>query len=102
MKFVFFDCDECSESSTPASTDKAARVLAKSEGFVFVNGKSYCKEHTPNKACSGRACTCGLKIDPVGWNRHAKDCPAKRARRQRKPLVAILHNKESKCQKKFW
>lgn len=22
------------------------------------------------------ACTCGLKINPVGWNRHAKDCAA--------------------------
>lgn len=83
MKYVFFDCDTCSESSTPASTDKVARELARRDGFVFVGGKSYCRDHTPNNASNGRVCTCGLKIDPVGWNRHAKDCPAHRTRRSR-------------------
>lgn len=76
MKYVFFDCDECSESSTPAPTDKGARLLAKSEGFVFMRGSVFCKDHVPQET----KCTCGLRRNPVGWNRHKKDCAAYKPR----------------------
>ena len=45
MKYVFFDCDKCFHTSTPAQTDKSARHKAIEEGFVFIKGKCFCSEH---------------------------------------------------------
>jgi hypothetical protein len=80
QKAVWVRCDECGEAGFASHTATQARREARENGWVFRNGKDYCKSCAPTKRAPD-ACTCGLKIDPVGWNRHTKDCAAYRPRR---------------------
>lgn len=73
-----FISDRCEEMSDEQVIILAKRSLTFEKEAVKVL-REFLKAHPTKRATD--ACTCGLKIDPVGWNRHAKDCPARRSRR---------------------
>ena len=91
-KDIWIKCDDCGDMQFASHTAKQARLDAGENGWVRRNNKDFCPRCAPNNASNGGVCTCGLKIDPVGWNRHAKDCPAHHPRRSRRPLVQIGAN----------
>lgn len=73
VKDIWVKCDKCGEGAFPSRTLKQTRIEANQNGWVRIGSKDFCPKCIPEK----KICTCGRKYDPVGWNRHAKNCPAK-------------------------
>lgn len=61
-RLSYVHCDRCGNPAEVADNAEEARVIARGQGFIQIDGKDVCWRCNPD---SGRCVTCGIR--PENW-----------------------------------